>query len=117
VPVNPHSQLLKEMDLIVNSRSDARIFPNAVGFDRERNLPYGLCKGSLDRIGLQKILITPEMVGQWIAIFIAMDAKTGSAVLSREQKWFCDFVNNFGGSAGAVKTPYDIERILNKWLI
>ena len=36
---------------------------------------FGLCKGSSDLIGWKTVLITPEMVGQKIAVFTALEIK------------------------------------------
>lgn len=36
---------------------------------------YGLCPGSSDLIGFRTITITPDMVGQQVAVFTAVEVK------------------------------------------
>lgn len=113
--INPHTELVNQSILYANGRSDVRLFPNRVGFDRERRIPYGLVKGSHDLIGPKTVLITPEMVGQYIAVFCSFDAKTGNAVMTKEQKNWANMVESFGGITGAIRSVQDLERLLTKW--
>ena len=47
---------------------------------------FGLCKGSSDLIGLRVLEITPKLVGQRLAQFVALEVKTAQGVLSPEQR-------------------------------
>lgn len=62
-----------------------------------RRLHAGLCLGSSDLIGWTTVEITPEMVGQKVAIFTAIEVKTGNLKATKEQKNFIDIVNASGG--------------------
>ena len=57
----------------------------------------GLCTGSSDLIGLKSEIITPEMVGKKVAIFVATEVKTKTGKASKEQIAFIEMVNNLGG--------------------
>lgn len=78
-----------------------------------RPLDAGLCKGSADLIGWMSIEITPEMVGQRIAVFTAIEAKTGRTRTSTEQANFIQQVQKAGGNAGILRDNTDgIDEII-----
>jgi len=59
----------------------------------------GLCVGSSDLIGIKSTEITPDMVGQKIAIFTAIEVKQPNGRTSKEQTNFINMVNSLGGIA------------------
>jgi hypothetical protein len=66
-----------------------------------RHITAGLGVGTFDLIGWMPTVITPDMVGQTIARFCAVDAKTGAYKrLSPEQLIFARNVQRAGGFAG-----------------
>ena len=93
---------------------DVRLFRNNTGalLDMQgRLVKFGLCKGSSDLIGFRSITITPDMVGQKIAVFTAIEVKDkGKATV--EQKNFINIINNAGGYAGVAKNVNDAKKIL-----
>ena len=93
---------------------DVRLFRNNTGalLDMQgRLVKFGLCKGSCDLIGFRSITITPDMVGQKIAVFSAIEVKDkGKATV--EQKNFINIINNAGGYAGVAKNVNDAKKIL-----
>ena len=93
---------------------DVRLFRNNTGalLDMQgRLVKFGLCKGSSDLIGFRSITITPDMVGQKIAVFSAIEVKDkGKATV--EQKNFINIINNAGGYAGVAKNVNDARKIL-----
>ena len=62
-----------------------------------RPLMAGLHKGSSDLIGWKTVEITPDMVGQHVAIFTAVEVKTGSGRTTAEQEQFLQAVRDAGG--------------------
>ena len=76
---------------------------------KARRFHAGLCKGSSDLIGWKSVTITPNMVGQKIAIFTAFECKTGRLKTTEEQKRFIDAVNKFGGIAKVVRDEREIN--------
>lgn len=69
-----------------------------------RILHAGLCKGSSDLIGWRSITITPEMVGETVAVFSAVEVKGPKGRPTPEQVTFISNVINSGGFACVAKT-------------
>jgi len=62
-----------------------------------RPLQAGLHKGSSDLIGWKTVEITADMVGQHVAVFCAVEVKTGSGRTTAEQEQFLQAVRDAGG--------------------
>ena len=77
-----------------------------------RFLRFGLCKGSSDLIGLRSLEIAPEMVGQRLAQFVALEVKTTTGQLSAEQRSFLQQVELLGGVAAICRSVADAEQSL-----
>ena len=93
---------------------EVRLFRNNTGalLDMQgRLVKFGLCKGSSDLIGFRSITITPDMVGQKIAVFSAIEVKDKGKV-TVDQKNFINIINNAGGYAGVAKNVNDAKKIL-----
>lgn len=71
----------------------------------------GLPPGFSDLFGLVSVTITPEMVGQKVAVFLAMEVKD-KAKASDKQSAFLKAVNDNGGRAGVVRSADDAVRIV-----
>lgn len=74
----------------------------------------GLCVGSSDLIGFKSVKITPEMVGNTVAIFSAAEIKTASGKASKEQIAFIEMVNRFGGIGFFARTEEEALNFINK---
>ncbi len=72
--------LQNEIRLELGKRSNVRMFRNNVGMIN--GVQFGLCVGSSDLIGFKSMTITPEMVGQKIAVFTALEVKTEKGKVS-----------------------------------
>lgn len=68
-----------------------------------RILHAGLCEGSSDLIGIKSVVITPDMVGQTVGIFLGVEVKTPTGRPSKMQLAFRAFVNKFGGKCEIVR--------------
>ena len=106
----------QEIRLAVGGRADVSIFRQNVGklwaASRTKRIPgtrdvilfdarrvnAGLCPGSSDLIGWQSITITPEMVGQKIAVFTAIEVKGPRGRATKPQQNFVDVVIRAGGT-------------------
>lgn len=77
-----------------------------------RRLHAGLCEGSSDLIGWRSLTITPEMVGQIVAVFAALEVKSKTGRATAGQKNFCQRVTEAGGFAGIVKSPDEAKKTL-----
>lgn len=101
--------------LVRCSALGARVFRNNVGKLQDRNgrvVTYGLCVGSSDLIGYLPVTIGPEHVGQTLAVFVAIEAKTETGRLRPEQRQFLDVVQGHGAIAGVVRSVEDAEALL-----
>lgn len=74
----------------------------------------GLCVGSSDVIGWKSVEITPEMVGQRVAVFVALEIKTPVGEASDEQMRFVGAVKNAGGIAGFPTSPEEALELLSR---
>ena len=62
--------------------------------------------------GLRSLEITPELVGQRIAQFVALEVKTPQGVLSQKQRAFLRLLTQLGGLAGVCRSVEEAERSL-----
>ena len=117
--MQPEKILQNKIIGAIGSLPDIRAFPNDVGtgyhgkpvkINDERfirhpsQFMYGLATGASDIIGYKRIIITPEMVGQSVAVFMALEVKTPSGSASPEQKSFIATVQRFGGIGAFVRS-------------
>jgi len=96
------------------SKGDTRVFRNNTGTLRDANgrpVQFGLCKGSADLIGWRTVVVTPEMVGQRIAVFTSIEVKTPTGRLRPEQQQWLDAVQAAGGIAGVARSVEDAQRL------
>ncbi len=106
------------------NRGNIRMFRNNVGVAYQGNvkdlgfrkkliinssvIKFGLCPGSSDLIGWKSITITPEMVGQRIAVFTAVEVKRPKKSRASEgQLNFIEQVKQAGGIGLIVKSEED----------
>ena len=96
------------------STGATRLFRNNTGTLKDQNgrpVSFGLCKGSADLIGWRTVTITPEMVGQQIAVFLSIEVKTATGRLRPEQQQWLDVVQAAGGIAGVARSVEDAQRL------
>lgn len=77
---------------------------------RGRFVTFGMGEGTGDRIGYASIVVTPEMVGKRVAIFVSAEGKTGDDTMSAEQRTWHDQVRQAGGISVEVR---DLDDIVN----
>ena len=93
---------------------DCRLFRNNTGClrnDRGRVVCFGLAKGSSDLIGWKSVEVTPDMVGQTLAVFVALEIKDKGRP-TKEQKKFISVVQAAGGFAGIARSVSDARKIM-----
>lgn len=76
-----------------------------------RPLNAGLCEGSSDLIGWIPVTVTPDMVGQKLAVFVALEVKTATGKVSEKQQKFIDAVTADGGVSGIVREPEHVTTL------
>ena len=97
------------------SRGPVRLYRNNTGtlYDRQgRPVTFGLAKGSADLIGWTTRTITPDMVGQRVAVFTSLEVKTPTGRVSTEQRQWLEAVQSAGGIAGVVRSVEEAEALL-----
>jgi len=108
-------QRIQQEIRIACSTGDTRLFRNNTGTLRDqhgRPVQFGLCKGSADLIGWKRVTVTPEMVGQQVAVFLSIEVKTPTGKLRPEQKQWLDAVQAAGGIAGVARSVENALRIV-----
>jgi hypothetical protein len=114
----PESTIQNQIMFALGSRPDVRIFRNNVGngyvgrvLERKpgyivlkqwRRIQYGLDVGSSDLVGMKSVVVTPDMVGQRVAVFLSPEVKKPGEGLHGAQADWRDMVLAMGGIAGAV---------------
>lgn len=73
---------------------------------------FGLARGSADLIGWRTVTITPDMVGQRIAVFTSIEVKTPTGRLTPAQHNWQAAVRSAGGIAGVARSVTDALAIL-----
>jgi dihydroxyacid dehydratase/phosphogluconate dehydratase len=76
---------------------------------------FGLARGSADLIGYRSITITPEMVGQQVAVFASIEVKTPTGRIRPEQRAWMETVQAAGGIAGVARSVEDALRIVTAY--
>jgi hypothetical protein len=79
-----------------------------------RGASFGLCAESSDVIGFRTIVITPDMVGQTVAVFIAIEVKAAGGRPSPEQRAFIQMAQQAGGLAGIARSVDEAPAIVDR---
>ncbi len=114
---SPRESSVLRAILLAVSKVGARLFRNQVGAYRiarptciecqrfGRVLRSGLCVGSSDLIGWRPVTVTQDMVGQRLAVFVALEVKRlDGGRTSDEQAAFVAAVQRAGGIAAVVRS-------------
>jgi hypothetical protein len=104
-------EILKEIRLAIGGRPDVLLWRNSTGtaeyYDRHgrcSRVPYGLCVGASDLIGVIKPTGT----------FLALEVKTARGRVRPEQKRFIELVRRYGGVADVVRSVEEAHAIINE---
>jgi len=93
---NVETKIQQEIRLGLGTRDDVRLFRNQVGQLPDprtgRPVQFGLAKGSADLVGWKTIEVTPDMVGQRLAVFASIEVKTPTGKPTAYQKAWLDCV-------------------------
>ena len=112
----PSEQTIQQHIRLACSTGDTRLFRNNTGTLRDANgrpVQFGLCKGSADLIGWKRITVTPDMVGQQVAVFLSIEVKTPTGRIRPEQQQWLNAVQAAGGIAGVARSVDDALDLLS----
>ena len=114
---NNETTLQQQIRLALGTRPDARLFRNQVGSLPDprtgRLVTFGLARGSADLIGWRTVVVTPDMVGQRLAVFTSIEIKTPTGRVRPEQQAWLGVVRGAGGIAGIARSVTDAESVLS----
>jgi hypothetical protein len=79
---------------------------------KPRPFNTGLPPGFSDLFGLVQVKITPDMVGQTVGMFYALEVKQPGKKPSPLQRNFLQAVNDNGGIAGRVTSPEEALQLV-----
>ncbi len=99
------------------STPGVRLFRNNCGALKDtegRLIRYGVANpGGSDLIGWRSVTVTSDMVGQKLAVFLAIEVKGERGKATDAQKNFLDRVKADGGLAGVARTVEDARAIVS----
>lgn len=82
--------------------------------DGKRKIMAGLlAPGASDLIGFRRVTITPDMIGQTVAVMVALEVKTPTGTASHAQRDFVNYLTENGAYAGIARSP-DQAKIICK---
>jgi hypothetical protein len=114
MPAAASEQSIQQHIRLTCSRGPVRLYRNNCGvLQNRRGVPvrYGLQPGSSDLIGWRTVTITPDMVGQQVAVFTSIEVKTATGRVKPEQQQWLDAVQAAGGIAGVARSVEDAQAL------
>lgn len=116
IVANAETDLQQRIRLALGTHPELRIFRNQVGSLPDprsgRLVQFGLARGSADLIGWRTVTITPDMVGQRIAVFTSIEVKTPTGRVRPEQQAWLACVQQCGGIGGVARSVVDALTIV-----
>lgn len=94
--------------LALGTEPGLRLFRNNVGKLRDatgRVVTFGLHQGSADLIGWRSIIVTPDLIGQQLALFLSIEVKDRDSQPRPDQVAWAEAVRAAGGLAGVARSP------------
>lgn len=99
----------------INKPTTVKLGAGDVVIRGARAIKFGLCVGSSDLIGWTPVTIQDDMVGKTIAVFTAVECKTGMVKTTKEQLDFVQTVNRAGGKAGIVRKVSEALEVMGEF--
>lgn len=116
IVANAETDLQQRIRLALGTRHDLRLYRNQCGALPDprtgRLVTFGLARGSADLIGWRTVTVTPDMVGQRIAVFTSIEVKTPTGRLTPAQQAWLGVVRGAGGIAGVARSVGDALKIV-----
>ena len=108
-------QQIQQRIRLALSKGTTRLWRNNTGCLRDERgqlVRFGLCPGSSDLIGYRTVTITPDMVGQQVAVFAAVEVKAPRGRPTQEQTAFLEHITAAGGIAGIARSVEEAAGLL-----
>jgi len=114
---NQETDLQQRIRLALGLLPDVRLWRNNSGKLPDprtgRWVQFGVASpGGSDLIGYRSIEVTPDMVGQRVAIFTALEIKTTTGRATPAQRHFIEHIRKAGGIGAIVRSVAEAQRIL-----
>lgn len=114
---NQETTLQQQIRLALGMLPDVRLWRNNSGKLPDprtgRWVQFGVASpGGSDLIGYRSVVITPDMVGQKVAVFTAIEIKTPTGRATPAQQHFIDHIRQAGGIAAIVRSVADARRLV-----
>ena len=114
---NQETKIQQEIRLALGRIKNLRLFRNETGQlpdpRTDRWVQFGLAKGSSDLIGFKTIEVTPDMIGQKLAVFTSIEVKTAKGKLTPMQHNWLSCVRKAGGITGVARSVQDAIQIIS----
>ena len=114
--MNAETTLQQQIRLALGTHPQIRLFRNQVGSLPDprsgRLVTFGLARGSADLIGWRTITVTPDMVGQRLAVFTSIEVKTPIGRVRPDQTAWMGAVQAAGGIAGIARSVPDALQLV-----
>ena len=107
---NPETNIMNKI-MLAMSKKGWLCWRNQVGLFKTmdgRTVNIGI-KGSSDLMAVKPTVITPDMVGQTLAVFVAVEVKTATGRQSEPQKKWQKAVEKLGVKYILARSENDIE--------
>lgn len=106
------------------AKNGVRLFSNPVGVavfrgadgTIERSVAYGLIVGSGDQIGIAPIVVTENMVGLTLGVFVSIEIKSLKGSAGKRQRWWRDLILSLGGVAIVARTSQEAISAVRGWV-
>jgi len=128
VRLREETQLLHDAQ-VAYSNGSTRLFRNTVGsgwvgphinmgdgtilITRPSRVTFGLGEGTSDLVGWHSIVVTPEMVGKRVAVFVGAEGKAGRKMPTPEQRAFLNVLQFAGGLPGVFRNLDELQATLD----
>lgn len=110
------TKILNDIRNALGRLRNVRLFRNQVGvyvLPDGRVIRSGFCNGSGDLLGWKTVRITPDMVGQNVAVFLSVEVKAPKGRVDAAQLTWASAVQEAGGIAGFARSVDEAMGIIN----
>jgi len=97
----------------ITKEKKVSVYPGDVVVRGARTFDTGAPVGFSDLIGVTPVTVTEQMIGQVLGVFVAIENKTDTGIVSPEQEKFIKNIRSVGGRAGVARCAEDALKIVD----